>query len=159
VPMVKPTPAKCPACMTISERSSVIRRCYNPRCAIEFCSKCETTISEDCDCTRHIRGGCAATVAETKQILSGKGLAACLKCMTPLWHAQHHGCHHVKCPNCGQEQCHSCGRTYKHPDCKCPIFCRPDFACKCSDSCPECTIAKCKHCDGYCPTCVSKRSI
>ena len=149
---------KCPLCMTLSVKSGTIRRCHNPRCAAEFCTKCDSAIEDGGERikSKHIRGECSAMVAEVKKILSEKGLTPCGKCSTPLWHARCHGCHHIKCPNCGHEQCHSCGRPHKHPDCKCPVFCRPDFPCNCSSTCPECIKSKCVHCTGYCTTCLKR---
>lgn len=158
--------SRCPKCLSVHSSQNSIIRCHNPKCAVEYCGKCESSLCYDSEESmkvlrgKHLSRACSASIAETRQILDGPGLVPCSKCMTPLWHARHHGCHHVKCPNCGHEMCHCCGRDYRHPDCKCPIFCRNDYKCNCDPDCPECKTTKrrCVHCDGHCSTCMNNTS-
>jgi hypothetical protein len=158
-----PPVGRCPSCSTVSSGgANCLRQCPNPRCAVTFCLRCDGIIDGDKALKqRHLDAGCATLVAETREIASGEGLSHCTKCGTALWHAVGHGCHHVKCITCGHEQCHACGRPYKHPDCKCPLFCRPDFACRCAKTCPECDAGPkpCTHCTGHCPSCAARRDL
>ena len=148
---------RCPSCMTVSNTWTSIRRCLNPSCAMEFCTKCDSEVCLDSG-DMHTSGRCVPVVEETRSILEGEGLTQCGRCGTPIFHAVHHGCHHIRCPNCAHEMCHSCGRPFKHPDCKCPLFCRGDFECRCATKCPECQSGtKCTHCDGLCGSCLANR--
>lgn len=154
--------SKCPNCLTVNVTKYTLVRCHNPKCALEYCSTCESTLgytdkpSMDAIRKRHLNKLCSGSLAETRDLIGQGGISICTKCNTPLWHAKRHGCHHVICPKCGHEQCHSCDRTYRDPECKCPIFCRNDFKCKCADSCPECKVSKCAHCDGACTECLNR---
>lgn len=151
--------SRCPKCLSVHSGPYTLVRCPNPKCAMEYCSKCESTLCYDSNESmnilrrKHLAGECSASIAETSELRSGPGLIECSKCNTPLWHAKNHGCHHVKCPKCGHEQCHCCGRPYHDPACKCPIFCRPDVKCNCDPSCPECKHHRCALCSGNCDTC------
>jgi hypothetical protein len=152
--------AKCPACMSISSGRSVLRRCGNPRCAIEFCAQCDSAVDGSAALrAKHLTRECSRISAESSAIASATGFVRCRQCGTSLWHARGHGCHHVKCPECSCEQCHSCGRAHRDPECRCPIYCNPNFKCRCADACPECAAGSrpCQHCLGGCESCLKRR--
>jgi hypothetical protein len=159
-----PTIHRCPGCSTVSVGGNAcLRRCHNPQCAMEFCLKCNCEIDagEDGVHARHVGGSCAKIAAETAMLAAGKGLTACPGCRTMVWHATYHGCHCVRCPSCAAKFCHACAVPYDQraehmPNCRCPIFCTPAFACRCSKACPECDAKKCEHCDGCCESCVAR---
>jgi hypothetical protein len=106
-----------------------------------------------------MEGSCTVIAEETAKIASGEGFTSCPKCTAKVWHASCHGCHCVKCPMCTLKFCHACSVPYNDrlANCKCPIFCREEFSCKCAKKCPECEKTKCEHCDGTCENCLSNR--
>lgn len=156
-----PQHGSCPLCNTVSMTgSTVLRRCFNPRCCAEFCVNCGTTIGGSAeDRRRHLTMACTEMAVEAKSLAAKPGMVPCTRCGTPLFHAKNHACHHVKCPNCSFEMCHSCGTEWGNPQkCKCPLFCKSDFKCRCAEECDECKSGTkpCVHCNGSCKCCMER---
>ena len=151
----------CPLCGTVSMTGrTLLRRCANPRCCVEFCVNCCTALDKIEDRTKHLTRACTEMAAEASGLAANPGMTPCSKCGTPLFHAQGHGCHHVKCSTCSHEMCHNCGKQWTVPQsCSCPLYCRSDFKCRCAYMCPECRDGDkpCVHCLGSCPSCLARK--